>query len=777
MTTTRLLLHSVAAAALVACAAGSAHAQSSQGVATQLEDVVVTARKVEERAQTVPIAITAVTGEQLIARGVQHVSDLQYTVPSLVFSQTATSSFSPLVSLRAQTQGTIAISVDPSVGVYVDGVYLTGTAGLMSDSLVDIQRVEVLKGPQGTLFGRNTTGGAISFYTNLPTDKFEGQVSAGVGNYNRRMANGVLNLPLGEIGALRLVGSTSQRDGFGRDLARNVNVGDQKLSSLRGALKLDPTDKLQFIIRADGTSGKDNGLLTHPLYILADPTLSVVRDAAIGGFGADTPANRLAAIAAYQQRIALDPFQVRYNTPAFSTIDTGNASVTASYDLGSVQLKGITAIRHTKDVRRYEVDATELVNFDSLTTIHLRQITHELQLTGQAMDNRLKYAVGAFYYDLKGDESSRGIQFGNLTGGGYSLTAADVTDRSWAVYSQATYALTDAVKVTGGLRYTDETKTVNALGGSGATAASAFVCQLPAALNPDLVACRAKVETSGNDTSYTLALDWTPTPGVLLYGRTGRGYKAGTINQRIVGANPLAGNKVAPEQVTDYELGVKSDWLDKRLRINADIYRSNYDNIQRSSVVCAPACTSVLQNAARAVINGAELEVTALPMRGVNLGFTAAYTDPSYERYISGGLDNSRERFLEVPKWTYSVSAGYTHETSVGKAHGQLDWSWRDDMDMAPQDYAGGIRVVAGVPTANGPGTPDSIRIQKAYGLLNGTLSLDLDQYNATIRLFGSNLLDERYYSHALGNANALGVTIGTPGAPRTYGVDVTVRF
>lgn len=771
------LLIAGAASAALTFMASAAQAQAVQAEPVQLEDIVVTARKVEERAQEVPIAITALSGAQLAQRGVQRISDLQYSVPSLVFSQTATSSFSPLVSLRGQTQGTIAISVDPSVGVYVDGVYLSGTAGLMSDSLVDIDRVEVLKGPQGTLFGRNTTGGAISFSTRLPTYAFEGQLTAGVGNYDRRMANGVLNLPLSDWAALRLVGSWSTRDGYGYDEARKVNVGDQDLQSLRAALRLNPTDQLEVIVRGDWTSGEDNGLLVHPLYVVANPALPLIRDAAIGGFGADTPENRLAAIEAYQERIAMDPFRVRYNTPVFSTIDTANASLQVSYDFGDFQLKSITAIRNTKDQRLYEVDATDLVQFTSLTTIHLEQFTQEVQVTGVALDDRLTYAAGVFYYDLEGDEHSFGVQFGNLTNGGYQITAADVTDESWAVYGQATYALTDTVKVTGGLRYTDETKTVDALGGSGANATAPFNCLLPAALNPDLTTCRAFVETSGDDVSYTVAVDWSPRENLLLYARTGRGYKAGTINQRIIGANPISANKVAPEEVTDYELGVKSDWFDKRLRINADVYRSNYENIQRSSVICTTGCSSVLQNAAEAVIDGAELEVTALPLAGLSLGLTAAYTDPEYERYTSGGLDNRRERFLEVPEWTYSVSAGYSHYTSVGKLHGQLDWSWRSEMDMAPQDYPGGIRVVGGVPQATGPGTPDSIRIQDAYGLLGATLSLDIDQYDATVRLWGSNLLDERYYSHALGNANALGATIGTPGAPRTYGLDVTMRF
>lgn len=766
--------------------AGGSHAQENADAGIKngdagpgmLEEIVVTARKVRESVQTVPIAISAMSGDQMLRQGVQSVADIQYTVPSLVFSQTATSSFSPLVSLRGQTQGTIAISVDPSVGVYFDGVYLPGTTGLMSDMLLDIDRVEVLKGPQGTLFGRNTTGGAISINTKAPTGSVEGQATIGIGDYGRRIASGVINVPLvANKVNMRLVAGISERDGYGEDIGRKVNVGDQNLSSVRGALALTPIEGLEIVLRGDWTKGKDNGLLIHPRYIVTDPTLSIVRDAAIGKFGADNAANRLAAIAAYQKEAASDPFSVSYNTAGYNKVEVGGGSITASYDFGSAQLKSITSLRSTDDNRLYDVDASELSSFDSKTDISIRQFSQELQVTGSLADSRLKYAAGLYYYDFDGSESSLGTQFGYLTNGGYQLTAADVKTKSVAGYGQVTYALTSAINLTGGLRYTDEERSVNALGGAGANQAAAFVCQLPAALNPDLAKCRALVKVSGDNLSYTAAADWTLSPGVMLYFRTARGYKSGTVNQRIIGSNPLAGNKVLPEDVTDYEIGFKSDWLGRRFRVNADLYQSDYNNIQRSSVVCAPGCTSVFQNAANATIKGAELETSLIPFDGALLGATAAYTYPDYQKYVSGGLDNSREKFLEVPRWTYSINAGYTHPMAFGDLSGNIGWSWRSAMDMAPQDYPGGIRVVGGVPQANGPGTPDAYRIQSAYGLLNASLTLHIDAWGADLRAYSNNLLDKRYFSHMLGNANSLGIAVATPGAPRTFGLDLTVHF
>lgn len=751
------------------------------GDANTIEDVVVTARKFEERAQAVPVSITALTGEQLEERGVQHVTDVQFSVPGLVFANTASSSFSPIVSMRGQTQGTLAISTDPSIGIYMDGVYLSGTTGLGGETMHDVARVEVLKGPQGTLFGRNTTGGAVSITTQAPIYDFEGQLTAGLGNYRRRAASAILNMPIvDEKLAVRLVASTSSHDGYGYDTARNVNVGDQDISNLRASVLFQPTTALQFVFRADWTSGKDNGLFAHPLYILNNPNTTAVQDAAVRLFGPGgnlAPANRSAALAAYQSLIALDRFKVRYNSPVFSGVETANYSMTATYDFGHAQLRSITASRRTKETKIYEIDGSDLILFDTFQPVHINQFTEELQLTGRAAGGRLTYAAGIFYYKLDGDDSNTNTQFAYLLNGLKTVTSAEVEAKSWATYVQGTYALTDSLNLTAGLRYTDETKSVYALGGTSSNA-QPFTCSLPAALNPDLANCRVYVKTSGDNISYNLTADWSPVEQAMIYVRTARGFKSGTVNQRILGTNPLSGNIVQPEKVTDYEMGLKSDWLGGRLRINLAAYRSNYRDVQRQTIVCAPNCTSVLLNAAQATIKGVELDIVARPAAGLELGFSGATIDARYKRYLSGGLDNTRERFLETPKFSYTVHAGYTMPTSVGELRGQLNWAWRSDLDLAPQDYPGSPQVGAGnIVAYSNPGTPDSVRIQQGYGLLSGTLTLEIADHNATVRLFGNNLLNKKYISHALGLVGAAGLAIGTPGAPRTFGVDLTVKF
>ncbi|MFT4919066.1 MAG: iron complex outermembrane receptor protein, partial [Zhongshania aliphaticivorans] len=302
-----------------------------------IEEVLVTARKVEESLQDIPLAVTAFNSKQLANQGATNISDLQYQVPSLVFSQTATSSFSPLISMRGQTQGTIAISVDPSVGVYVDGVYLSGTAGLMGNSLQDLQQVEVLKGPQGTLFGRNTTGGAIQLMTKLPTQALEGEISGGIGNYDQSNVNGVLNIPLvADKLALRLLAGNSKRDGFAYDSKRNTDVGGQEIQTLRGTLQYTPNEEFTAIFRTDSVDGKDNGLLTRLVYVDPNVARGALMEGSINLTGENTAEGQAAALAHLQARINSDPFDVAYNTDTYSKINTENYSLTMSYDFGSM---------------------------------------------------------------------------------------------------------------------------------------------------------------------------------------------------------------------------------------------------------------------------------------------------------------------------------------------------------------------------------------------------------------------------------------------------------
>ena len=258
-------------------------------------------------------------------------------------------------------------------------------------------------------------------------------------------------------------------------------------------------------------------------------------------------------------------------------------------------------------------------------------------------------------------------------------------------------------------------------------------------------------------------------------------FRSGGFNQRVTGDNPLSGSAYFPEKITDYELGFKSDWYDNRLRLNLAYYHSLYKNIQRQSAACdsiGQGCTTVLRNAAEATIDGVEAEFTAIPVEGLLLSATSAYTNPEYTSFVVNGIDNSDERFLEIPEWTYSLSAAFTQPVTWGELFFQIDWAWRSDSDMAPQDYPGGLRTSGGIVSADGPGTPDQFRVQPSYGLLNGTIAFRLDKPDAEIRFFAKNILDKRYFSHMIGNVNAgLGLSGVTVGAPATYGLEFAYRY
>ncbi len=763
---------------------------------SRLGEIIVTARKRSENLQKVPVAVAVLSGADLESRSVHRFTDIAQSTPGLVIASSPADPNSPAVQLRGQKQDTIQIGTEPSVGIYLDGVYSGGSLGSNIGDLVDIDRVEVLKGPQGTLYGRNTTGGAVNIFTKMPTDQFEGQVSLGTGDYGRISANAVVNLPLaGDDAALRLVGTFAKHSGYANQKvlpgANQPNVGQkdpnsQNTKGVRGTLQLQPSDPLEIVVRGDYSRSRDNGSANHPIYI--NPGNAGLLTAAairITGRGAATitAADRAAALALLNTAVNSSLLDVYNGFRSASRGSASGASATITYDLGPAALKSITGYRHGVSNRLIDGCGCGIDLASFRQNSRLNVFSEELQLGGQAIDDRLKYTIGLYYSKKTGSNREDTIVFSPLNlPTNPTVNAYKLNDRSYAAFTQATFALTSTVNVTGGLRYTDSKRKLIA------NDFNAVACQLPPAnliKAPAVLLPGCRVSNFKKDTnlSYTAGLDWSPTEDALLYAKTSRGFQAGGVNIRP-NLNPLSVATYKPEIVTDYEIGLKSQWFDRRLRFNIDYYHSKLKDAQRNALVAPPppavgAGTTILTNAASAKIDGVEVELSATPFPRAFIGLSGAYTNARYGKYLVGGIDQSFLNFFVTPKWAYAITTSYTVPTGVGPLKGQLDWSWRSKQDLFPQDTPGAVNgsTAAGVPTL-GPGTPDAFRIQKSYGLMNGSLSLTIESIDLEVRVYAKNLFDKRYSPFAFGVVNSgLGVSSAVAGDPRTFGIDLVKRF
>ena len=736
-------------AAVAPAATPNAESADTNG---QIGDIVVTARRREERAQSTPISITAVSGAELAARSVQDVSDLQTIVPGLSMNQNVSDAFGVNFQLRAQS-ATDANSINEApVSVYSDGVFLNTLAGVLSASTVDLERVEVLKGPQGTLYGRNTTGGGINLYTRQPVDHWEGELTAGVGSFHDYDASGVINAPLGGENALRLVGEIGTNRGYGRNFTTNKHTADRDTVMGRGAIKLVPTDAVTVILRADYSKlTSDNGPVSVPLLIT--PGSLAARDiAAVRGISA-------ADAVTYYNSFKGHDFGSSYNSPNYASVEAYGASGTIQADLGFAQFKSITAYRHALTERATDTDAIPVdVFFLGSFRTQIKQFTEEGQLAGDLISDRLHYTVGGFYLDFKGDDLNASSVVPALSPTQPTRTNGQVTTKSIAAFGQAIFDITSTLHFTGGLRYTDEKKTLVSRNNIG----PASTCNVPPPAGVGGAPCVGTFHVKDDNLSYTAGLDWTVAPSILLYAKTSRGFKSGGVNEKLT-ANPGSVAPYRPERLTDYEAGVKSDLLDHHLRVNATYYHSVYADAQRSVFTVVPPfnAISVVQNAATAHIDGVEIETTAAPTSALRLQGSLSYTKPRYISFIDPvtGADFSSQKFNQVSKWTYSLSGAYTVPTSFGSGRLQVDWAYKGPRNLFP---TGGSPLVD-----NQPG----------FGLLNGQLQILFDHSGIDARVFVKNILDKYYIQSIFDVTPSVGVVTGYPGTPRTWGLSVTKHF
>ena len=764
-----------------------------------IQDIVVVARKTEEGLQTVPVAVSALSEEMLDKQSVTNVTQLQLTIPNLNFSSAVAQPGSATVFIRGQGSSDGLIAIDQAVGIYINGVYSARSTGGALD-MVDVQRVEVLRGPQGTLFGRNTTGGAVNVIPNEPSaDGVAASARFDYGNFDSFLARGMLNLPIGDAMAVRVAYQHSERSGFGRNITLNREIGDANSDFFRFSIKIAPPDSgFSALFSADYTKftnlGEMVGLKSVTIGTPASPQQLLV-----GLCNGTAPVPALNGLQSFCPPSARGPLQnyvfgqngnnniynVFQNTPGFGISKTHGASGILSYEFSeAATIKSTSAWRGVRLDSLSDNDGSPYLFSGGIApisgnVIDQDQFSQEIQLSGSI--GKMEYILGGFYFVENGTDRSRSgslFPLSPLIG----IVDGTVRNKSVAGFGQLIYEVVDGVRLTGGLRYTEDSRRLVSRNRDINFFTNAVTSSIPTFLDGDASdPFRASFGRKFNYWSYLLSADWQATDNLFFYLKTSRSQRSGGFNTRAVaGGNPPV--SFDPEEVTDYEIGGKADLFDRRVRLNVALFSSEVQNVQRNLIGVAGArLVSGVANAAKSRINGLEAELTVAPVDGVTLGGSFGLTDAKYKNFINI-LDNTDWRnaaFPYTPKYTYGLWAELEQPVGPGEFRARFDYGWRSSQFAAPLQLGAAERA-GRTPAQIDAGNrvlQDTARIP-SYGLLNGRISYTLDKPDLEFAIFALNITKERYFTRLLALENTpFGLTSYTPGDPRTYGVSVTWRF
>ena len=748
-----------------------------------IEEIVVTAQKREENLQKTPIAITALTAQALQTSGIRDITGIVQATPSLYFAPYPSSSTTLVLYMRGQGVGDPnVVTSDGGVGLYVDGIYQSRPQASTFD-LADVERVEVLRGPQGTLYGRNTTGGAVNIITKKPTGEFgaTAQISAGNLGYRRALVN--LNLPQFGPFSVKLTGLYSNRDGWAKNAKDTAGVPDahdfqtDRKLAFRGAVRFEPTDDITFDYAGDYADQR-----TTPVRYITENALGPV---ATPGYNPDV-------------EHAYRPVYLPY-----SHVKSDGHSLTGEFRVSdSLTLRSLTAYRHI-DVDSYQ-DYTEsfLAPFLTVDRIKSKVFTQELQAVGNVGD-QLKYVLGLYYFHEKvshlqlADAGGIPNEDGTINPNAMMLIdrMAHAKSTSKAAFGQVTWTPDFAdgkFDVTVGARYTIDKRTATLVrnprifyGEISPLHSRRFIDQSAGFIYP-LPGIDAATRVKNKKFNPSLTLSYRPTENVSTYAKVVTGYKAGGSNE----ASPTFTRTYNPETVTSYEIGLKTDLLDRRLRINLAGYVAKYKDLQLNiSANAADPSLADTFNAGKATVKGLEAEVTAIPVKGLTLQANYSYTTSKirgvkapagsiFDPAVSGrpgiqvGDDISGYFVLPfTPKHSLRLSADMNFgEVGPGELAFHVDYTWKDK-----------VFTTAG----NGPSVPfgREAPVNKSYGLVDARLSYSIDRgdnQNITIGLWGKNILDKRYPGFVIGSGSILDGYFNQAisyGDPATYGVDVNFSF
>lgn len=639
--------------------------EESAGSNLVIEEIVVTAQKRSENLQDVPMGLSAYDKNDLENRDFDNISDLANMGPSLQLG-----SFGPVPFLTIRGVGleNTTGGGDPGVAIHLDGVYLGRPMAALFTAF-DTERVEVLRGPQGTLYGRNATGGSVNIITEKPTDEFGGNFDFTFGNYNWYRERGSINLPISDSVRARITGFRDDRDGFTDNFypgGRDAN--DSKDWGIRTHLAIDLSDNADLLlsehyVHSGGVGSKPELREQFPAVLAGPPFGSNGPMGGIRGPGdyfVDADGNPV-----YND---LTPFNESKDTRESQDNEILVLSGTLNWDFEDFALKLISGYAHSdfRSIQDADFSPVPLATLDLFENAH--QFTQEIQFSSND-SGPLKWMIGGFYFTGRTTRIStffndRFDYFAQVVGNrsGVDL-GGDINSRSVAVFSQDSYDLTDDLIFTAGVRWThDEKKGINSN-------------VLFAPRVDDLVG------TNKNAITWHFSLDWHVNDDVLLYSTATKGFKSGGINQVAITS---AGRKAVldPEFITSYEAGIKSTLLDGQVQFNADFYHSDYRGIQFQIFEFGGPSAF---NAKSADINGLEVEFKALLSESLSLDGSVGYTDAEYNAQTLGGVAIGGNNLSRTPKWT--TSAGLTHEfyfSSGSSLRTRLDFSFTDDIFYTP---------------------------------------------------------------------------------------------
>ncbi|WP_077228449.1 TonB-dependent receptor [Sphingomonas hengshuiensis] len=762
----------LSSAAVVGLATMPAMAQERSAAATQqaadpgpdldqgqIEDIIVTARRRAESAQDTPLSISAISSDQLQQLNIVRIEGITQLAPSLRVTQASGSGNAPAIYIRGIGTLSTALYVEPAVGIYVDGVYTPRPSGNTFD-LPDISSVEVLRGPQGTLFGRNTTGGAILLSTRNPTPEFGMKADFSYGSYNELIASSVVQL--GRLGNSPFMAKVSaqvhSRDGWVEAPGYSPAKWGGALDSfgVGGAIRGEMGD---FTL---DLRGRYNDLISYTGWEALAGT--AVGKAYFGNAGVAN--NR-------PFPIGVGPRDYSYRDPrsdAKSQVKTWGGVLTAQYDFSAAfQVKSITGYNNIDQNLRGNIGGGSTLGivanpavpgqFVESVTPHVtpnnpgtqKQFTQELQLLGDVGD--FNYLLGLYYYDEKVDETITTILNSPLSATTAirlnRSTSYSIDSTSLAGFAQIGWKPSFAggrLELVGGIRYTEDKKTLSSRSVSTTTTTT--------------ILTQARKDKWDN-VGWMGSISYQLVPGVLVYGRGASAYRSGGYNAPTVGAPPFG-----PETARSYELGVKSDLFDRHVRFNAAVYQTDYDDLQVNGYNIATN-TNQLTNAGKARYRGFEVEAQA-GLGGFRIDGNVGYVDPQYSEYIiavAGKPTNVADQaaFANVPNWTYHAGAQYALETaSAGKFTLRGDFTGKGN---APT-----YSLISQAPnTAQVPlyGVESNVSLRLLW---NGTIQ----GRKMRAQIFAENLTDNRFLTFA---TDFGAIMSGVYNRPRYYGASIGIDF